>query len=311
MKTKYYLAIATAAALFAACTNDENVTDNGPVEARVTAGVNNPVTRAIDNQWEQDKIGVMATSPDNMKALYRNVLYTTDATTTDAATFTSTNGIFFQKFGEEVTFTAYAPYKTSPDNQTLPGTEGSISGSTASQSSRDLQKSIDYIFASSMTASQGNPTIEFTFKHKMTRLIIIVKTSATDGFTAAQVTGGTYTLGGLKHSGTFDVTTGNAAVTENATDSWSLNDNSLQTPDETEQCTFTSILYPQMLASPLSFTATIDGQNYTNTTKIQPELKAGNSYTYTITVKKTGLTVSGCKIESWGTGQGGDGDATM
>lgn len=60
------------------------------------------------------------------------------------------------------------------------------------------------------------------------------------------------------------------------------------TEGETQR-TFTSILYPQTLASPLVFTATIDNWDYTNGVQIKPELNAGNSYTYTITVKKTGL----------------------
>jgi hypothetical protein len=33
--------------------------------------------------------------------------------------------------------------------------------------------------------------------------------------------------------------------------------------------------------------------------------------TFNITVKKTGLAISGCTIEAWNTGTGGSGDATM
>ena len=71
------------------------------------------------------------------------------------------------------------------------------------------------------------------------------------------------------------------------------------------------ILYPQTLDGALTFSATIAGQTYTNTDAIQPALAAGTSYTYTITMRKTGLTVSGCTIAPWNTGAGGNGDATM
>ena len=33
--------------------------------------------------------------------------------------------------------------------------------------------------------------------------------------------------------------------------------------------------------------------------------------TFNITVKKTGLAISGCTIEAWNPGTGGSGDATM
>ena len=74
------------------------------------------------------------------------------------------------------------------------------------------------------------------------------------------------------------------------------------TEGETQQRTFTSILYPQTLASPLVFTATIDNRDYTSEGQIRPELNAGNSYTYTITVKKTGLEISTCTIQDWTNG---------
>ena len=62
----------------------------------------------------------------------------------------------------------------------------------------------------------------------MTRLIILVKTSAQDGFTAQQVTSGTYGLSGLNHNGQFNVTDGEADATGTVTENyWSLSGNSL------------------------------------------------------------------------------------
>ena len=50
--------IIAAATLLAACTQ-ENEVQNNPVEARITAGVSGPKTRAVDNGWNADRIGVM------------------------------------------------------------------------------------------------------------------------------------------------------------------------------------------------------------------------------------------------------------
>ena len=321
MKAKYVM-IAVLATVLAGCSNDdENVVDNGPVAAQISAGVN-AVTRAQDATWEADAIGVMVTGTtgSGIEKLYKNVKYNTTATSSAPATFTAeggaANGIFFQDATETVTFAAYAPYQASAAAK-LPGTNGVISGSTDNQNTRDKQKAFDFIYASGATASRTSPAIQFQndypFMHKMTRLVIIVKTSAEHGFTAAQVTEGTYTLKGLNHTGTFNVTTGVAQATGTPTDdAWSLSEKSLKTANETTQCTFTSILYPQTLDKALTFTATIDGKTYTNSTDINPALTvtAGTSYEYTITVKKTGLTVSGCTITDWSKVTG-IGDATM
>lgn len=319
MKSKYVM-IAALATVMAACSNDDvNVVNDGPVEAQISAGVSGPVSRAVDAKWEADEIGVIVTVADrsDMPNLYKNVKYTTNATG-DAATFTATTGagIFFQDVAETVTFAAYGPYVSTTAANILPGSNGVITKPTEKQNTRELQKAFDYIYASGATASRSNPTVEFkgddhAFAHKMTRLVIIVKTSPDFGFTANQVTAGTYALTGLNHVGTFNVTTGEAKVTgTTTTDNWLLSEKSLKTEGETTQCTFTSILYPQTLAKALTFTATIDGKTYTNSTDINPTLEAGTSYEYTITVKKTGLTVSGCIIADWSTVPG-TGDAMM
>lgn len=312
---KYFFFAATALALAACSNNEDENLGNGPVEARITAGVSAPETRANNNMWEQDAIGVMVTTESsNMADLYRNVKYTTTANSAAAATFTASagEGIFFQDASETVTFAAYAPYQASAANA-LPGTNGVITGSTADQGDRTKQKAFDYIYASGATATRSNPTVEFkeanAFAHKMTRLVIIVKTSAQDGFTASDVTSGTYSLSGLNHSGQFNVTTGEAEATGTITNDWSLTDNSLKNAGD-EQVTFTSILYPQSLEKALTFKAEIDEQTYTNNT-IKPDLEAGKSYTVTITVKKTGLTVSGCTVSEWGNGNTYEGDAKM
>lgn len=100
MKASKYWCLGIAALTFAACSNDEENLTSSPVEARITAGVNTPETRAINDQWEQDAIGVMVTeaSASNMKELYKNVKYTTTANTASAANFTAPEGqgIFFR-----------------------------------------------------------------------------------------------------------------------------------------------------------------------------------------------------------------------
>lgn len=304
---------------FTSCSNDEieTIPYEGPVAAQVTAGIDGVATRAADTSWETgDAIGISCSGTNTNYTNMKYVTANTDGTFThykddkeDLA-----GGIFFQGT-EEVTFSAYYPF-TGTDG-TIPETEGSITGSTSSQSSN--QKDIDYMYAGGVKTTYANPTVSFTdnnkFKHKMTRLKLVLQTSADAGFSADDVKNGTYTLGGLKHDGTFNVKNGTAETTSSssAVSDWSVSTN-CPSIDADGKRTYTMILYPQTVTGALPFTATIASQNYSNNSDIKftdNKLLAGTSYTFTITIKKTGLAVSGCTIEGWGTEVTGNGEATM
>lgn len=93
--------IIAAATLLAACTQ-ENEVQNNPVEARITAGVSGPKTRAVDNGWNADRIGVMVVdapgTTTTMGGKYKNVGYATTSTGTNAdfTPMTAGGGIFFE-----------------------------------------------------------------------------------------------------------------------------------------------------------------------------------------------------------------------
>ncbi|MEG1660863.1 MAG: fimbrillin family protein, partial [Bacteroides sp.] len=96
-------------------------------------------------------------------------------------------------------------------------------------------------------------------------------------------------------------------------DNWSVSTN-CPFADADAKRTYTMILYPQSVAEALPFTATISSKEYKNTADIKfdsNKLLAGTSYTFTITIKKTGLAVSSCTIEGWTGGTGGTGDAVI
>lgn len=310
------LAAAALAFTLASCSNNEieTIPYEGPVEAQINAGIDGAITRAYDTSWDKgDAIGISCSGTNTN---YTNMKYvTTNGNGTFAHDGGSASGIFFQGT-EEVTFSAYYPF-TGSEN-TKPGTEGVISGSTSAQSTN--QKNIDYMYAGGVTAKYSSPTVSFSgtgtkFKHMMTRLILVLETSTDYGFTADEVKNGTYTLGGLKHEGTFNMTTGEAKATSTATavDNWSVSTN-CPSADADNKRTYTMILYPQTVSGALPFTATINGNEYKNDKDItftSNTLQAGTSYTFSITVKKTGLIVNSCTIEGWGTENTGSGDATM
>ena len=324
MKQRFFI-MAAAALTLAACSNDENMEmTDGPVAARITAGLSAPTTRAIGTNWNADQIGVWVKDApaSEMETLYKNVPYTTTSTSATAEfTATTGEGIFFQDADETVTFAAYAPYQESDANETLPGNNGKVDVKTDNMNTATDQEKIDFLFAEGATATRTNYTVTFadntasggddhSFHHKMAQLNVVFQTSFMDGFNESDIFGGSFNLGGLVHDGTFNVTDGTTALTGEPLDSWDIS--GCKYTDAATTRTYSLILLPQDLSGkPLNVAVGIGGQTYSNSDAINPNLQAGYTYTYTITVKKTGLVVSGCTITPWTNGTGGSGDAKM
>ncbi len=307
MKLAGTLAVAALSALaLSSCTlTAPDKTASDTPAARISAGLG---TRATGTTWTSgDQIGVMVvSSPESgMTSDYRNVGYLTTSSST-VATFDpidTDSQILFTESGT-VTFAAYYPYVESSSAATLPGSNGQISGSTASQSSD--QEAVDFLFATGATASSDSPDVNFSgssiFTHVMSQLTF--KIVAGSGISASAVQSGAFTLSGLCHDGSFDITTGEASASGASTDNWSLNSNC---PSSTTDngVTFTAILYPQSLSTLTLSASLFDGDLTLSTGNLATTLTSlakGNSYTYTITVNEYGLTVSGSEINDWNTG---------
>ena len=183
------------------------------------------------------------------------------------------------------------------------------------------QEKIDFLFAEGATATRTNYTVTFadntasggadhSFHHKMAQLNVVFQTSETDGFGPDDIFGGAFNLGGLIHEGTFNVTDGTTETTGSEVADWDIS--GCKYTDASTTRTYSLILLPQDLTSKaLNVKVGIGGQTYSNNNTINPNLQAGYTYTYTITVKKSGLVVSGCTITNWNTGSTGSGDAEM
>ena len=301
--TQRFFIMAVSALTLAACSNNENIDmTNNPVEACITAELYTSTTRAIDANWNADRIGVSVTDAPNsdMENLYKNVPYTTTSTSSTAE-FTSTTGqgIFFQDVTETVTFAAYAPYQESANNANLPGDNGKVDVDTETNNTEALQENIDFLFAEGATATHTNSTVAFTntkseedhsFHHKMAQMHLVFQVSTDDDFAVNQIFSATFNLGGLVHKGTFDVTDGTTKTTGSKVADWNITNCKFEETATTR--TYSLILLPQDLSNnPLNVTVSIDGQTYSNSDAINMNLQAGCAYKYFITVKKTGLDV--------------------
>ena len=298
MKTRHFALAALALAL-AACTNDNEVTDNGPVAAVINAEISDAVaTRASGTAWaKRDEIGI-----SESRFGYANVLYRWEN-----EKFTPAGTIIFFQDDDPTTFSAYYPYDA--DGGTLTAT----TDATAQQN----QPAIDFLYATGATASTHNPEVNFTddtdeggtdcsFHHCMSQITLTFKEGSGVDFSTIQPTikPTSYTLSGLVLAGSFETTTGTAKTDENA-----------QTADLTMELngvlTSSVILFPQSTAS-IGLSVYYNSQPYTATLTI-PEgaLKAGNNYTYTVTVRNKDLSISSATISDWNPVNGGNVNADL
>ena len=290
------LPIAVLALCAAACTNDNEVMDNGPVAAVINAEISDAVsTRASGTAWaERDEIGI-----SESRFGYTNVPYRWES-----GKFTPTGTIIFFQDDDPTTFSAYYPYDA--DGGTLTAT----TDATAQQN----QPAIDFLYATGATASTHNPEVNFTddtdaggtdcsFHHCMSQITLTFKAGSGVDFNTIKPTG--YTLSGLVLEGSFDTTTG-TAETDDATAAQDL-DMTLTNGALTSSV----ILFPQTKAS-IGLSVYYNSQPYTATLTIPDgALKAGNNYTYTVTVRNKDLSISSATISDWNPVNGGNVNADL
>ena len=276
-------AFAALAFSLAACTNDNEVTDNGPVAARINAEISDAVaTRASGTTWnENDRIGLTGIGTQ-----YDNVPYIMNG-----GTFKEDGEPIYFHTTEEVVFRAYYPYDEN----------GKTLKATTDDEAQKNQPKIDFLYATGATASTHNPTVNFTdgtkaggkdcsFHHCMSQITLTFV--AGDGVSFSAIQPESYTLSGLVLTGSFDTTTGIAKTDDGAQTA------NLDMPIGS-QLTSSVILFPQTVTA-LPLYVKYNGERYKATLNI-PEgaLQAGNNYTYTVKVRNRGIEVSQATIAAW------------
>lgn len=294
MKTRFF-AFAALALTLAACNNDNENLNDGPVAAKFIADIT-PATRVNSEgtDWtEGDRIGVTGASFTNVPYVRENGMFVTDGTV-----------IYFDDT-ETHTFHAYYPYQAEG---------GTVTVSTAA----DKQGTgIDFLFASGATGDTRNPVVEFTdktkdggadnsFHHCMSLIKFTFKPG--DGLIFNGMEPADYTLDGLKIEGTFDTATGTTAVTE-----------AVESPITMQlggATTSQVIILPQGVTTSLDLKVSFNGLNYITTlpNPSKPEanqFSAGYAYTYNITLNNKGIEVSEPTITPWEPGETNDVSITL
>lgn len=294
METRLFALAALGIAL-TACTNDNEAMDKGSVPAEIKAEISAPAdSHADDTQWRDgDEIGV-----SESRFGFTNVQYV------------MTNGKFepvretiFFLDDEPTTFSAYYPYNA----------KGGTLTATTDSAAQQNQPDIDFLYATGATASTHNPEVNFTddtdaggqdcsFHHCMSQISLTFEAGSGVEFSTIQPE--SYTLSGLVLTGNFDTETGIAKADENAQEA----DLAMELDGALSSSV---ILFPQTKAS-IGVTVVFNGNKYNATLSI-PEgtLKAGNNYTYTVTVRNMGLSIGSAVISDWNPVSGGNVNADL
>lgn len=311
MKSSNYLFMTAAAVVFAACSNENDPVNDGPVAAQINAEIDGMTTRASGTVWaEGDAISVTVKSVANSgKTKGANVKYhkITNGWEVDDAP------IYFEDLNE-VTFSAYYPFQ---------GTSGTSAGTisktiTADDQTAKNQPKIDFMFASGAKASKKNPIVNFQqvdanndhrFKHCMSQLTLtfIAGTGVTLPGKLTEYTVLTVTM-----DGEFNTETGEAKASMHPGTSISLP----LTPDKDTYTAAPLILFPQTQPQNKFFiNVTVEGVRYAAELQLPVEtdyqFKAGVNLTYEVTINKTGLSVGTAEIVDWETQVGTGASAEM
>ena len=172
---------------------------------------------------------------------------------------------------------------------------------------------IDFLYATGADADTHHPTINFTdntedygedcsFHHCMSQITLTFEAGSGVSFTAIKPV--SYTLSGLTLTGSFDTETGIAKADEDA-----------QTANLTMGLdgvlTSSVILFPQTRAS-IGLTVVYNDNEYNATLNVPDgALKSGDNYTWTVTVRNTGLSIGSAEISDWNPVSGGIVDADL
>ena len=278
------LSCTCAAALLlalAACTNDEENLNDGPVAAQFTAAIGDNVTATTrvsgtnGTEWDEDDcIGITGGS-------YSNVPHVTEGNGNFEPA--SIDDIIYFDNTDEVTFRAYYPYKD--DNEM---TEGKIAATTDAKA-QEVQTQHDFLFANGAKGSTYNPDVSFTganaFSHCMSRITLNFKGGS--GVTIPTGYPTSYTLKGLLLQGTFDPTTGQTATTTTTTADVTLPGNRTS-----------SIFFPQEVAS-IDMEISLNGNTYYTALPVKDgKLQSGKEYHYEITISHQNVEVN-ASIKAW------------
>lgn len=310
---KKHLIFAAALVALVACNNEDYTPmddPNAPMEIRLSSGID-VQTRANsaevpDKQIaEGQQVGVFINDAVTGDVVSANLKYNADGSggLTLATTSPAQEIPYYPANGNAVRMTAYHPYK---DGATITDNGYEFAVST-DQSSDASYYASDLLYSENKEYARQKTAHNIAFEHKLSK----VECTLTSGNGTPDLTGATVSIVGAQTNIFFSPADGTLSSPTNATTA------DIKLSSATATGPYIGIIPPQTyskgsqflkitLASGGTFYYTIPNGGADN----DLALAGGNVYKYTITVNRTGLSVTST-IEPWGNGGTHSGDAEM
>ncbi|MDR2809710.1 MAG: fimbrillin family protein, partial [Tannerellaceae bacterium] len=271
----------------------EQAANNSGLKTRTTAG---------GNEWVQnDGVGifmVMANGQitNSTDCLADNKKHTITNTTTGEMAPDGGTPIYYPQSGT-VDFVAYYPYGDKGTNA------GQVNGSTyiykVSVADQNAPAAIDVLYAKKEGVSKSKTVpVDLQFSHALSKITLNVTNG--EGITAGDISGLTadkVVFKGMPIEASIALQDG--TVTAGSDLSQTFNPLKATAPPSGYQATFSAILVPQAGTSGRTVTFTAGGTPYIWTIPNSDVFSSGRHYTYTITVKQSGIEVSPVTISKW------------
>ncbi len=294
--------MALAAVVFTSCSkNDEALTppENVPVkftslinQAAIPTGV---MTRASGSTWASgDKVGIFMvdTGTTTIAEGAENREYTT--TGTNSFTAVLGNEIYYPVDGSGVDFIAYYPYKK---GQTLSATYPVNVAVQTSQADIDLMYSNDAV-----KKTKANPSITMTFNHMLSK--VIVKATPGDGLTSEDLAAMTVKVKNMNTAALFNLKTGTLDTYSTPAD---ITVFPVEAGSKYEAIVLPAAFTTGQLIMEFALNNT-QNEVFKRVNTAAENFEPGKIYNYTVTVKRTGVTVT-CTINDWTAGPDRNGNA--
>ena len=289
MKTKYTaIAALTLLGAFASC-QKENLRPDNAVKISVTVGTltkTNPASTDFDEARIFNQGDQISVSTNDQEAVLFQCTSTDDQTWTEAVT-----NKFLLWTQPTLTFSAYYPVTT--------GTSMTAFTVPADQSSVEKIALADYMTRQqNISRPEGGSDIQMQLERKMARVIVRISGFG-DQYYDDQKTVSNVRIyseaSGIEDGNPEGSSTEIQPYAQGSIDDW--------TGGWRQNSTFTALVVPGYGDSSADFITLTDGANNTLLVKGIPELEAGNSYTFNLTVGKNRIEVASVTVQDWTTGE--------
>lgn len=272
--------------MLGACSVNDDINERENQSVRFTAGIGETATplaasytRAAGTTWaSNDAIGIFMMQSGT--ALAANKQYSVSDISTGALNPELGHEMYYPMDDIPVDFIAYYPYE--------PGATLATPINVKIGEQTD-QPSFDLLYSNNGTGSKTTTApVNLEFEHKLAK--IVMNTTA-DANVGTAITGMVVKITGMNTKNTFDLTTGSLGATPDTP--LSITPQTL-----TDGSSYDAIIMPgSYAAGAVTVDFTVGGETFTWTLPTT-EFKGGNEYTYDVTLKRTGVEVTGT-ITPW------------